>query len=132
MKQNGESKEKWKIHLVPKTKFYQLKLPRNCDVPEVFLGLKDKLGELEPKKNIALKIYEQICPIYGKGPFPMKKKQNCLQNILKLYDDYQLNRRKSNFVNVESNIFTSWSVHEGKKLCQISFSLIIFMKESSF
>ena len=77
------------FHLVPKTEFYQLKLPRNCDVLEVFFGLKDKLGELEPKKNIALKIYEQICPIYGKGPYPMKKKQNCLQNILKLYDDYQ-------------------------------------------
>ena len=95
------------FHLVPKTEFYQLKLPRNCDVLEVFFGLKDKLGESEPKKNIALKIYEQICPIYGKGQYPMKKKQNCLQNISKLYDDYQLNRRKSNFVNVESNIFTS-------------------------
>ena len=52
------------FHLVPKTEFYQLKLPRNCDVLEVFFGLKDKLGESEPKKNIALKIYEQICPIY--------------------------------------------------------------------
>ena len=62
------------FHLVPKTEFHQLKLPRNCDVLEVFFGLKDKLGESEPKKNIALKIYEQICPIYGKGPCPMKKK----------------------------------------------------------
>ena len=88
------------FHLVPKTEFYQLKLPRNCDVLEVFFGLKDKLGESEPKKNIALKIYEQICPIYGKGPYPMEKKHNCLQDIL--------------------------------KPCQISFSLIIFLKESSF
>ena len=44
------------FHLVPKTEFYQLKLPRNCDVLEVFFGLKDKLGESEPKKKIALKI----------------------------------------------------------------------------
>ena len=64
------------FHLVPKTEFHQLKLPRNCDVLEVFFGLKDKLVESEPKKNIALKIHEQICPIYGKGPYPMKKKQN--------------------------------------------------------
>ena len=53
-----------------------------------FFGLRDKLGDLEPKKNIALKIYEQISPIYAKGPFPMKTKQKCLQSILKLREDY--------------------------------------------
>ena len=40
------------FHLVPKTEFYQLKLPRNFTVLEVFFGLKDKLGESEPKKTL--------------------------------------------------------------------------------
>ena len=77
------------FYLVPKTEFYQLKLPRNRDVLEVFFGLRDQFGELEPKKNIALKIYDQICPIYKTGPFPMKKKQVCLENILKVHDTYR-------------------------------------------
>ena len=77
------------FHLKPKTEFCQLKLPRNRDILEVFFGLRDKFGELEPKKNIALNIYNQITEIYAKGPFPMKKKDICLKNILKLRDEYK-------------------------------------------
>ena len=86
---SSEDKKIRYFHLKPSDSFYQLKLPRNRDILERFFSIQDEKGVLVPKKNIALQIYEEIIPIYQKGPYPMKKKDNCLKNILKLHESYR-------------------------------------------
>ena len=76
---------------------------------------------MEPKKKIALQIYEEIIPIYQKGPYPMKKKDICLKNILKLHESYKsVIKNISNYSSDKPDTKISLFKQNLDKICDLS------------
>ena len=122
------------FHLKPSDSFYQLKLSCNMDILERFLSIKDTKGVLEPKKKIALQVYEEIIPIHQKGPYPMKKKDICLKNVLKLHESYgSFMKNISNYSSDKSDTKISLFKQNLDKICDLSAKHVeqIILKDSS-
>ena len=78
------------FHLKPSNHLNVQKLPRNKCILERYFAIQDELtNNSESKRSIALKIYNEIVPIYSKGPFPMKTKQKCIDTIVRLHEEYR-------------------------------------------
>ena len=109
------------FHLKPMESFNNHQLPTNRHILQRFFWIQDHDGKLQPKKVIALKIYTELCEKYAMIPCPMKKKQNCIQSILKLDAEYfKMAKNISNYKGEDSNLKISLFKQKLEKLCDLS------------
>ena len=76
------------FHLKPLECFNHTQLPTNKDVLQRFFWIQDHGSKSQPKKSIALEIYNEIAPKYAMIPCPIKRKETCIAIILKLKSQY--------------------------------------------
>ena len=85
---NTRNKTLRHFDLKPLECFNHLQLSTNREVLQRFFWIQDHGNKLQPKKEIALKIYHELSEKYAMIPCPMKGKQVSINGILKLDSEY--------------------------------------------
>ena len=104
--------------LKPIEKFDGSQFPTNAQVLERIFYEKDFSDPLmnRPTKDVIADIYPEIESIYAKLPCPMKRKDKCLEKMLKLYEKWQ---KLSKNVNTLKNLSDSSKESFKKELASL-------------
>ena len=85
------------LQIEPLESFSGENLPTNLEILRRYFTIRQSSCKTKQTRIIAKEIYSELSEIYAKGPFLMKKEQNCLNYICKLpvrFDKESKNEKK--------------------------------------